>query len=104
MRYIFSIIALCFFAGCECWADYPAYVKDKETNEPISDAKIDSSHDGDGLTDSSGFFEAGYSNVGGVGGCPDLSITISKEGYKTHFIQNANHVRGDTAIIYLEKE
>lgn len=106
MKYAYTLLfcmSVCFYSSCECWADYPLYVKDKETNEPIKDARVKCSRDCDGYTDNIGFYRAGYANEGGVGGCPDLSITISKEGYKTYFVDKAV-IDKDTTTIYLERE
>lgn len=104
MRYLFSIISVLFLAGCECWLEYPLYVKDNTTGAPIVNAHVVCSRDCNEYTDSTGFCLAGYANEGGVGGCPKMSITISKGGYKTYIIEGATHSPEDTTVIYLEKE
>ena len=110
MRYIFSIIALCFFAGCECGGQHYAHVFDAETQRPISGAKVsayktrddDEIFHSDDYTDSNGYYNVGYFSGSGTKKCPVLKVYIRKDGYKLYTVSKAQLGEEDT--IYLEKE
>lgn len=100
-----------FFMSCECFNEHNGYVFDEETNEPIYRATVSSYevnkrgaevHNNDAYTDSSGFYSAGYGNVGSVGKCPRIRVYIVKDGYRKYKIENRPLDVIDT--IYLEKE
>lgn len=100
-KVILGLILTLFLSGCDCIQDGSGVVLDAATNLPIDSVKIRkmSKRESEWVfySDKNGSFEASYIS-GGLWGCPDLKLEISKEGYHSQRVVNP---RNDT--IYLSK-
>jgi hypothetical protein len=96
----YLILAL-FLSGCDCIQKGGGVVLDAATNLPIDSVKIRRMSKRESelafYSGKDGSFEARYIS-GGLWGCPDLKLEISKEGYRSQRVVNP---RNDT--IYLSK-
>jgi hypothetical protein len=96
------IVTLC---GCEGSTEGDGYVFDGQTGKPLDSVLVKSfkkRKDNRELvketySDSSGYFH-GTTGFGGCQPCPDLLITLSKNGYTTIEIVNP-----DNDTVYLER-
>ena len=79
------------FQACECFLETSGFVLDKETNLPLDSVKVEvylkqgkrekEFYKG-AFTDTSGAFMFGGMYGSGFRDCPQISIQLSKDGYK----------------------
>lgn len=91
-----------FTYGCDCIQIARAKVLDAITKQPIDSVKVykKSRTEQNTLTNDKGDFEL-HSISGGLGGCPPMTVVLTKAGYQTKTVD----VNSDSStIIYLDKE
>ena len=91
---------LIILTACEGSSSAKGVVKDKETNLPLDSVTCTvTSGEMQVVTDSTGKYDV-HNNMGGcVGGCKDIVVEFSRNGYKT-VVKVEDEARG---IVYLEK-
>lgn len=88
------------FTACEGSSSAKGVVKDKETNLPLDSVTCTvTSGEMQIVTNSTGEYDV-HNNIGGcVGGCKDIVVEFSRNGYKT-VVKVEEEARG---IVYMEK-
>lgn len=105
MTQLRTFTALTLFAislySCDCVQIAKAKVLDATTKQPIDSVKIfkKSRTEQNTLTNTNGTFKL-HSISGGLGGCPPMTIVLSKKGYQTKIVDVASD---SSTIIYLDK-
>lgn len=80
------------FVACECTRTADGVVLDETTQLPLDSVLvqgIEKVYNQD-YTDSTGSYFMTTGMTGAIGGCPDIKMSFSKEGYKTQVLVNPN--------------
>ncbi len=98
-----ACMALAAFSllSCECRRSANGQILDESTLLPLDSVNVKglSVLFNEDVSDSAGNYILGSTMTGTVGGCPDLKVTYSKEGYETLTMTNP-----DDEIIYMKKK
>ena len=98
---IFSIILIIFInllVSCDCLQNGSGIILDEETKKPISNVEIkEVGKDFIQHSDENGYFEIQHIS-GGIFGCPDMTIIVSKSEYQSDTIVIKN---GEDKLIKL---
>ena len=103
LRHIAALVFLAsLFCGCDCVQIARARVLDATTKQPVDSVKVykKSRTAQNTFTNDKGDFEL-HSISGGLGGCPPMTVVLTKAGYKTI---TADVSSDSSAIIYIDKE
>lgn len=90
IKILVGLIGVGFFYSCECRRTADGTVLDESTQLPIDSVKVKGIEKvyHEMYTDSSGKYFMTTGMMGAVGGCPDIKISFSKEGYHEQTLVN----------------
>ena len=100
IKILVGVIGLGFFYSCECSRTADGNVLDESTQFPIDSVLVKGIEKvyNNMYTDSTGRYFMTTGMTGAVGGCPDVKISFSKEGYHEQTLVNPE------GNVYLKKK
>jgi hypothetical protein len=88
MKYVALFILILPMLSCEGLSEGSGIVVDKSSKKPVAKATVKNNFGQSTETDSAGVFFSSSSLVGCVPKCPDITVEISKTGFKTISLKN----------------
>lgn len=98
---IFLTFITLFIISCDCNQNVSGKVLDNESKQPIDSVYVHKvGRDYGEYSLKNGEFKLSYTD-GGLFGCPDMNIVLTKEGYE---IENVSIPNSENRIIYMKKK